>query len=101
MFKWIKNTLTGNKKASKSEPVEPIVVDEEIVPKSKATSKPKASAKKKKVTVWVDDSEGFAKMTKLELDIYAREKGFKLDRRKTKAHMIKDLQMLINKQSKN
>lgn len=42
----------------------------------------------------------FDKMTKLDIDIWARDElGLKLDRRKTKEHMIEQIHNHINKES--
>ena len=43
-----------------------------------------------------EDLPDFKKMSKKTLDDWALEKGIKLDRRKTKAHMLKELKSKLN-----
>jgi len=75
-YTWFKNLFKRKKEETVAEVVEPQpVVEEEVV--------------EEMVVVELPD---FTKMTKLEIDIYAKSKhGIKLDRRKKKDTMISEL----------
>lgn len=92
MFGWIKRFFVKEEVVVETEVVKETVVETvaETVPDSALDdSKPKAKKPRKKVTP-KSTLEG---MTKLELDIFARENlGLNLDRRKTKAIMIEQIQ---------
>lgn len=78
------NWLCRKKKQEVAQEVQP-----EPVVEQKVAQKPKKKAAPKKKQPTVD----FEAMTKLELDIYARDNlGLKIDRRKTKAYMIEQIE---------
>lgn len=97
MFGWLKKIFSGQWVDDATEVLaasqgyvaptldEPEVpaVKSEVVEEAPKPKKPRA--KKKKVDV---DLEA---MSKLEIEMWAREKGLKVDKRKTKATMIKEV----------
>jgi len=95
MIGWIKKLFgmsDANVSSVETKAVEPAPV------KPKAPSEPKKAkaspAKKtaKKTTKKKSDTPNLSAMTKTELDIYGRKIGLKLDRRRTKDFMMKEIE---------
>jgi|TARA_B100001996_G_scaffold44459_1_gene32103 hypothetical protein len=74
MFNWIKKNVFGISEV-KSKKLKPLILKDEV--KSKKLSKAKLD-----------------KMTKTELEAYGRKFGFEVDRRETKAKIVKQVAKL-------
>lgn len=89
MLQWIKSLFVHEKSQT------PEVKDHEErnVPKSFHVDRMDVESKEKK------ELPDFSSMTKLDIDIWARDEiGLKLDRRRTKQHMIETIQKHLDKE---
>jgi hypothetical protein len=92
MFKWIKSLFASESVSVEVEAPQPAPI---VAPQHFHVDRANAT-KVKKSGVELPD---FDAMTKLDIDIYARDKlKLKLDRRRTKENMIEEINNHINKE---